>query len=313
MSSQPRQDASPAASGGEFRSGFACFAGRPNVGKSTLMNALVGTKVAITSSRPQTTRRAIRGIVHRPDAQLVIVDTPGLHRPRTLLGERLDSLVRSTLTEVDVIGFCVPAAERVGPGDKYLAKELAAVKGTPVVAIVTKTDEAPQERVAEQLLAVSELGEWADVVPVSAVTGFQLDVLTDVLAGLLPEGPALYPDGELTDEPEQIMVAELIREAALEGVRDELPHSIAVVVEEMGPRPGQPDLIDVHAELYVERPSQKAIVIGTRGARLKDVGTRTRQQIEALLGSRIYLDLHVRIAKDWQRNPKYLRRLGFYD
>ncbi len=296
-----------------FRSGFACLVGRPNVGKSTLTNALVGAKVAITSNRPQTTRRVIRGVVHRPDAQLVIVDTPGLHRPRTLLGERLDSLVRSTLTEVDVIGFCVPAADPVGPGDKYLAKELAAVKGTPVVAIVTKSDEAPQQRVAEQLLAVSELGEWADVVPVSAVRGFQLDVLADVLVGHLPEGPPLYPDGELTDEPEAIMVAELIREAALEGVRDELPHSIAVLVEEMGPRPGQPDLIDVHAELYVERQSQKAIVIGTAGARLKDVGTRARKQIEALLGSRVYLDLHVRIAKDWQRNPKYLRRLGFYD
>jgi GTP-binding protein Era len=296
-----------------FRSGFACLVGRPNVGKSTLTNALVGAKVAITSSRPQTTRRVIRGVVHRPDAQLVIVDTPGLHRPRTLLGERLDSLVRSTLTEVDVIGFCVPAGDPVGPGDKYLAKELAAVKGTPVVAVVTKADEVPQQRVAEQLLAVSELGEWADVVPVSAVAGFQLDVLADVLVGHLPEGPPLYPDGELTDEPEQVMVAELIREAALEGVRDELPHSIAVLVEEMGPRPGQPDLIDVHAELYVERPSQKAIVIGTQGARLKDVGTRARGQIEALLGSRVYLDLHVRIAKDWQRNPKYLRRLGFYD
>src|SRR5882724_3332534 len=186
MSSQPRPAARPAASGGEFRSGFACFAGRPNVGKSTLMNALVGTKVAITSSRPQTTRRAIRGVVHRPDAQLVIVDTPGLHRPRTLLGERLDSLVRSTLTEVDVIGFCVPAQENVGPGDKYLARELAAVKNTPVVAIVTKTDAVPQERIAEQLLAVSELGEWADVVPVSAVAGFQLDVLKDVLVSYLP-------------------------------------------------------------------------------------------------------------------------------
>jgi GTP-binding protein Era len=295
-----------------FRSGFVCLTGRPNVGKSTLTNALVGAKVAITSDRPQTTRRVIRGIVHRPDAQLVIVDTPGLHRPRTLLGERLDSLVRSTLTEVDVIGFCVPAAEQVGPGDKYLARELASLK-TPVVAIVTKADGAPPERVAEQLLAVSALGDWADVVPVSAVTGYQLDVLTDVLAGHLPEGPPLYPDGELTDEPEQIMVAELIREAALDGVRDELPHSIAVVVEEMGPRPGQPDLTDVYAELYVERPSQKAIVIGTKAARLREVGTRARRQIEALLGTKVYLDLHVKIAKDWQRNPKQLRRLGFYD
>jgi GTP-binding protein Era len=296
-----------------FRSGFACLAGRPNVGKSTLTNALVGAKVAITSDRPQTTRRVIRGVVHRPDAQLIIVDTPGLHRPRTLLGERLDSLVRSTLTEVDMIGFCVPAPDKVGPGDKYLARELAGVKSTPVVAIVTKTDEASPERVAEQLLAVSELGDWDDVVPVSAVTGYQLGTLADVMVSYLPVGQALYPDGELTDEPEQVMVAELIREAALDGVRDELPHSIAVVVEEMAPRPGRADLTDVYAELYVERPSQKAIVLGAKGARLKEVGSRARQQIEALLGTRVYLDLHVKIAKDWQRNPKQLRRLGFYD
>jgi GTP-binding protein Era len=298
----------------EFRSGFACFVGRPNVGKSTLMNSLVGTKVAITSSRPQTTRRAIRGIVHRPDAQLIIVDTPGLHRPRTLLGERLDSLVRSTLTEVDVIGFCVPAGERIGPGDSYLAKELAGLATkTPVVAIVTKTDQAGPAQVAAQLAAMAELGDWADIVPVSAVTGFQLDVLADVLVSHLPPGRPLYPDGELTDEPEQQLVAELIREAILEGVRDELPHSIAVLVEEMGPREGRPDLIDVYAFMYVERPSQKAIVIGAKGARLKEVGSRARQQIEALLGTRVYLDLRIKVAKDWQRDPKQLRRLGFYD
>jgi GTP-binding protein Era len=300
-------------SSAEFRSGFACFAGRPNVGKSTLMNALVGTKVAITSSRPQTTRRAIRGIVHRPDAQLIIVDTPGLHRPRTLLGERLDSLVRSTLTEVDVIGFCLPATERIGPGDKYLAAELTSIGKTPVVAIVTKTDQASREQVAAHLVAVTELGEWAEVVPVSAVGGFQLDVLADVLIGHLPNGRPLYPDGELTDEPEQQLVAELIREAILEGVRDELPHSIAVVVEEMGPRADREDLIDVHAVMYVERQSQKAIVLGSRGARLKEVGTAARHQIEALLGRRVYLDLRIKVAKDWQRDPRQLRRLGFYD
>jgi GTPase len=297
----------------EFRSGFTCFAGRPNVGKSTLMNALVGAKVAITSSRPQTTRRAIRGIVHRPDAQLVIVDTPGLHRPRTLLGERLDSLVRSTLTEVDVIGFCVPAAERIGPGDRYLATELAGIGKTPVVAIVTKTDQVTRDRVAAQLAAVSDLGDWADVVPVSAVGGFQLDVLADVLISRLPPGRPLYPDGELTDEPEQQLAAELIREAVLEGVRDELPHSIAVVVEEMAPREGRSDLIDVHAVLYVERQSQKAIVLGPKGARLRDVGTVARGQIEALLGSHVFLDLRIKVAKDWQRDPSQLRRLGFYD
>jgi GTPase len=302
------------ASAPRFAAGFACFVGRPNVGKSTLMNALVGSKVAITSSRPQTTRQAIRGIVRRPDAELVVIDTPGLHRPRTLLGERLDSLARATLTEVDVIGFCVPAAERIGPGDKYLAAELC---GGParaaVVAIVTKTDHASREQVAGQLVAVAALGQWADIVPVSAVTGFQLDVLTDVLIGHLPPGRPLYPDGQLTDQPERQLVAELIREAILEGVRDELPHSIAVVVDEMAPRPGRDDLIDVHALMYVERPSQKAIVIGAKGARLKEVGSRARHQIEALLGSRVYLDLRIKVAKDWQRDPAQLRRLGFYD
>jgi GTPase len=277
------------------------------------MNALVGSKVAITSSRPQTTRRAIRGIVHRPDAQLVIIDTPGLHRPRTLLGERLDSLARSTLTEVDVVGFCLPAAERIGPGDRYLAQELSGPGKTPVVAIVTKTDEAAREQVAAQLSAVGELGEWADIVPVSAVSGFQLDVLAGVLVSYLPPGRPLYPDGELTDEPEQQLVAELIRESILEGVREELPHSIAVVVEEMGPRAGRDDLIDVHAIMYVERPSQKAIVLGAGGSRLRDAGTTARRQIEALLGSRVYLDLRIKVAKDWQRDPRQLRRLGFYD
>jgi GTP-binding protein Era len=251
--------------------------------------------------------------VHRPDAQLIIVDTPGLHRPRTLLGERLDSLVRATLTEVDVVGLCIPAGERIGPGDKYLAAEMAGLGQTPVIAIVTKTDEVGHEQVARQLAAVGELGDWADIVPVSAVSGFQLDVLTDVLVSYLPPGRPLYPDGDLTDEPEQQLVAELIREAILEGVRDELPHSIAVVVEEMAPREGRPDLMDVHAIMYVERPSQKAIVIGSKGARLKDVGSRARQQIEALLGTRVYLDLRIKIAKDWQRDPRQLRRLGFYD
>ncbi len=303
----------PMAEGPSFRSGFACFAGRPNVGKSTLLNALVGTKVTITSSRPQTTRRLVRGIVHRPDAQLILVDTPGLHKPRTLLGERLGSLVRSTLTEVDVVGFCVPAAEPVGPGDRFLAGELSALSKTPVVAVVTKADQASREQVASQLTAVDRLGDWADIVPVSALTGYQLDVLADVLVSHLAEGVPLYPDDELTDEPEQQLVAELIREAALEGVRDELPHSIAVMVDEMAPRPDSSGLIDIHAVMYVERPSQKAIVIGAKGARLKEVGTCARRQIEALLGNRVYLDLRIKIAKDWQRDPKQLRRLGFHD
>ncbi len=296
----------------EHRSGFACFVGRPNAGKSTLTNALVGSKVAITSSKPQTTRHAIRGIVHREDAQLVIVDTPGLHRPRTLLGQRLNDIVHSTWSEVDVVGLCVPADEKIGPGDRFIAAELAKIaKRTPVIGVVTKTDLVGPERVAEQLLALQEVMEFAELVPVSAVDGFQVTTLADLLVRKLPEGPQLYPDGDLTDEPEQTLVAELIREAALEGVRDELPHSIAVTVEEMLPREGRDDLLDVYAFLYVERSSQKGIILGHKGERLKDVGARARQQIEALLGSKVYLDLHIKVAKDWQRDPKQLRRLGF--
>ena len=303
----------------DFRSGFASFVGRPNAGKSTLTNALVGTKVAITSSRPQTTRTVVRGIVHRPDAQLVLVDTPGLHRPRTLLGERLNDLVTTTWAEVDVVAVCFPADEKIGPGDRFIVNELAKVRRTTKVAVVTKTDLATPERLAAQLLAVQRLGDetsttWQEIVPVSAKAGDQVGLLADLLVAQLPEGPALYPDGELTDAPEEVIVAELIREAALEGVRDELPHSIAVLVEEMALREGRPadkPLLDVHANVYVERSSQKGIVIGHRGSRLRAVGTAARTQIEALLGTPVYLDLHVKIAKDWQRDPRQLRKLGF--
>jgi len=297
----------------EFRSGFVCFVGRPNTGKSTLMNALVGTKVAITSTRPQTTRHTIRGIVHRNDFQIVLVDTPGLHRPRTLLGQRLNDLVRDTYSEVDVIGLCIPADEAIGPGDRWIQDQIRAVAPrTALVAIVTKIDKVPKERVAAQLMAVSELvGPDTEIVPVSATTGEQVDVLIGVLVEQLPPGPAFYPEGELTDEPEEVLMAELIREAALEGVRDELPHSLAVVIEEVSPREGRDDLIDVHANLFVERSSQKGIVIGRGGARLREVGTAARTQIEKLLGTKVYLDLHVKIAKNWQRDPKQLGRLGF--
>ena len=298
----------------EFRSGFVCFIGRPNTGKSTLMNALVGAKVAITSARPQTTRHTIRGIVHRDDFQIILVDTPGLHRPRTLLGKRLNDLVRDTYAEVDVIGMCVPADEAIGPGDRWIFQQIRAVAPkTTLVVVVTKIDKVSKDQLARQLAAVGELvgDAAADIVPVSATTGEQVDVLIDVLADKLPPGPAFYPDGELTDEPEEVLMAELIREAALQGVRDELPHSLAVVIEEVNPRPDRDDLIDVHAVLYVERPSQKGIIIGKGGARLREVGTAARTQIEKLLGTKVYLDLRVKIAKNWQRDPKQLGRLGF--
>jgi GTP-binding protein Era len=303
-----------------FRSGFASLVGRPNAGKSTLTNALVGQKIVIASEKPQTTRHAVRGIVHRSDAQLVLIDTPGLHKPRTLLGERLNDVVRATWSEVDVVGVCLPANERVGPGDRYLVGELAALPKKPeLVAIATKSDLAAPDRMAEHLASIGALETthditWADIIPVSALQRFQLDVLSDTLIDLLPEGPPLYPDGEITDEPEETLVAELIREAALEGVHDELPHSITVTVEEMGLREGRPKdmpLLDIYASIIVERDSQKGIMIGHRGSRLRQIGAAARQQIEALLGTPVYLDLRVKVIKEWQRDAKHLNRLGF--
>ena len=299
--------AAAVADDGVYRAGFACFVGRPNAGKSTLTNAIIGQKIVITSAKPQTTRHVVRGILHREDAQLVLVDTPGLHRPRTLLGERLNDLVRGVWSEVDVIGVCFPADEPVGRGDRFISAELAELKAT-AIAVVTKVDLVDPQTLARHLLAVSELHDFAEVVPVSAVSGHQVQTLVDVMIKYLPESPQLYPDDVLTDEPEQVLIAELIREAALEGVRDELPHSIAVLVEEMMVEGG---LTKIYADLYVERDSQKSIVIGSRGARLKDVGSRARVEIEQLLGTRVYLDLHVRVAKEWQRDPKQLRKLGF--
>jgi GTP-binding protein Era len=300
-----------------FRSGFACFVGRPNAGKSTLTNALVGSKIAIASAKPQTTRHAIRGIVTRPDSQLVLIDTPGLHRPRTLLGERLNDVVRATWSEVDTVGVCLPADQKIGPGDTYLVGELAKLPRVPaLVAVATKSDLVGPTRMAQHLMAIQALEDklgitWTHIVPVSSVTDDQLDVLAETLVSLLPEGPPLYPGGEITDEPEETLVAELIRESVLETVRDELPHSIAVQVEEMLPHPSRKDMVNIHAVLYVERDSQKGIIIGHRGERLRDIGEKSRRQIETLLGTPVFLDLRVKVLKEWQRNPKHLNRLGF--
>lgn len=356
-----------------FRSGFASLVGRPNAGKSTLTNVLVGQKVAITSNRPQTTRHTIRGIVHKDDYQLILVDTPGIHRPRTLLGERLNDLVAGTLSQVDVLGFCIPANEKIGPGDRYIASQLVASSNKPVVAIVTKADTVNSDELREQLLAVEALGEevmsaeraqrakraahraqkrggkggnnapvpfakgsgpaakrrsgeisepmpvdgkggWAAIIPVSAIQHFQVDAVADLLSQYVPLSPPLYPEGELTDEPEATLIAELVREAALEGAREELPHSIAVTVEEMEFREGRPadnPLLDVHVNLYVERESQKYIIIGKGGSNLRKIGTKAREQIEAMLGTRVYLNIHVKVAKEWQSDPRALNRLGF--
>nr|WP_240038434.1 GTPase Era [Actinomyces procaprae] len=302
----------------DFRAGFVCLLGRPNTGKSTLTNALVGQKIAITSGRPETTRHNVRGVVSRPGSQLVLVDTPGFHRPRTLLGQRLNDLVRETLAGVDVVAFCIPAGDRIGPGDRLIARELADLR-KPVVAVVTKTDTVSRAKLAEQLLAVDQLGQWADIVPVSAVKGEQVDVLEEVLTSHLPPSPPLYPTDSVTDEPQAVMVGELVREAALERLRDELPHSLAVVVDEIvdpttqdaGRVKGTGNRLQVRVSLLVERDSQKAIVIGRGGANLKAIGSEARRGIQELLGRKVYLDLHVRTVKDWQSDPKALARLGF--
>jgi GTP-binding protein Era len=294
----------------EHRSGFVSFVGRPNVGKSTLTNALVGEKIAITSAKPQTTRRAIRGIVHREQGQIIVVDTPGLHRPRTLLGKRLNDLVDTTLSGVDVIGFCIPANEKIGPGDNFINEQLGEFRRAKLVAIVTKCELVGKTALADQLQAVSKLRDWADIVPVSALGDDQLDVLADVLISLLPIGPALYPADAVTDESIESRICELIREAALEGVHDELPHSLAVTIDEMNQREDK-DLLDIHANVWVERDSQKGIIVGRGGERIKDVGSKSRKEIEALLGQKVFLNIRVKVAPEWQRDPKQLGRLGF--
>lgn len=294
-----------------YRAGFVSFVGRPNVGKSTLTNALVGEKIAITSSKPQTTRRAIRGIVHRPNGEVIIVDTPGIHRPRTLLGERLNSLVTSTLSDVDVIGFCTPATEPIGPGDRFIVEQLSQFPRAKKIALVTKTDKAGPEQIAAQLLAVSELTEWDAVIPVSALGGANTEVLIEELITLMPESEhSLYPEDAVTDESIEDRISELVREKALEGVSDELPHSIAVTVDDIIDREDS-DMTDVYVNLFVERDSQKGIIIGAKGQRLKEIGASARAEIEHLLGRRVYLSIRVKVAKEWQRDPKSLRKLGF--
>ncbi|WP_309615684.1 GTPase Era [Salinibacterium sp.] len=296
--------------GAQYRAGFVSFVGRPNVGKSTLTNALVGEKVAITSSKPQTTRRAIRGIVHHDSGQLVIVDTPGMHRPRTLLGERLNSIVQDTLGEVDVIGLCLPANEKIGPGDRYINDQLESFPRAKKVAIVTKIDASSRPGVAQQLQAVSELRDWDAIIPISSFDSTQLDILATELVKLMPVSQALYPDDAVTDESTESRISELIREAALEGVMDELPHSIAVTLDDMIESESK-DLLEIYANLFVERDSQNGIIIGHQGQRLQEVGVRARVEIEKLLKRQVFLSMRVKVAKEWQRDAKQLGRLGF--
>ena len=295
-----------------YRSGFACLVGRPNAGKTTLTNAMVGTKVGIVSNRPQTTRHAIRGVLTRPGGQLVLVDTPGLHKPRSLLGRRLNDVVRDTLADVDVIVFCIPADQPVGTGDRFIARQLQEFRA-PVVVVVTKTDAASKKQVAEQLMAASRLVDAAEVVPVSAVAGDQVELLEDLLVRLLPEGPPMYPEEQLTDDDVERQIAELIREAALEKVRQEVPHSLAVTVEELIRRPDPKregaELVEVHALLHVERQTQKPMLLGRGGEMIKTIGTAARQELERFFDARVFLDLHVKVKGEWREDERVLDEL----
>lgn len=291
-----------------MRSGFVALAGRPNTGKSTLLNALCGQKVAIVSDRPQTTRRVVRGVRTTPECQMVFVDTPGIHKPRTLLGERLNSLARGTLAEVDLGVLLVDAAAGVGPGDAFVAAWV--LEGSPAaLAVVNKVDVATKGQVAAALVALSKLGDFAEYVPVSAAEGTGVELLAGLIAERLDEGPLFYPEGMVTDTPLEVQVAEVVREKLLSRVQDELPHSVAVVVDEMRWR--DDGLVEVEARVLVERESQKGIVIGKGGQVLRDAGTAAREELEGLLKARVYLDLRVAVEKDWQRRPAGLQRLGF--
>jgi GTPase len=287
-----------------YRSGFVSIVGRPNVGKSTLLNALLNRKVAITSAKPQTTRNAIRGVLSGEGWQMVFIDTPGLHKPKTALGTRLNEVVRRTLKEVDAVVFMTDATQPVGTGDRYVAEEILQLE-TPAICVVNKMDAVRQGRLVEELSSVEQMGEWREIIPISAREGRKVEELRDLLVGLLPEGPQYYPDDQFMDQPREFLVAEIVREKALELTRQEIPHSIAVLLEELIDR--EDGITEIQAVLYVERDSQKGIVIGKGGAVLKAVGTAVREQ----LPEGAYLELFVRVDKDWQRRPKALERLGY--
>ena len=292
-----------------MKSGFVAIVGRPNTGKSTLINALVGKKVAITSHHPNTTRHAIRGIVNSQDLQAVLVDTPGLHKPRTLLGQRLNEVVSENLNDIDLILVTLPANEDFGRGDQHIL-ELIKDSRAKKFALVTKIDAISKEKLPVRLLQIQDAFEWDEIIPISAIKSFQVDLVLELFKKYLPEGPLYYPINQSSDQSQEQLICELIRESAIQGVREELPHSITVTIDEFSKRESR-ELVDVHATIHVERDSQRAILLGHQGRVLKEIGSNARVQIEALLGSKCYLNLHIKVSKDWQRDPKALERLGF--
>ena len=291
-----------------YRSGFVSLVGRPNVGKSTLLNALLNRKVSITSAKPQTTRNAIRGVLSGDGWQMVFIDTPGLHKPHTALGRRLNDVVRRTLKEVDAVVFMVDATQPAGSGDRFVAEEILKLE-TPAICVVNKMDAVRQKDLVAQLAAVEQMGSWREIIPISALNGSKVDELRELLVGLLKEGPQYYPDDVFTDQPREFLIAEIIREKALELTRQEIPHSIATRIEEIVDRDDH--VTEIHAIVYVERDSQKGIVIGKGGAMLKEVGTRARRELEWILGTKIFLRLTVKVARDWQRDPRAIAQLGY--
>ena len=302
----------------EHRSGFVAIVGRPNVGKSTLINALVGSKIAITSHHPNTTRSAIRGIVHGPDFQAVLVDTPGVHKPKTLLGQRLNAVVDQSMDSVDIVIMCIPADETSGAGDLFISAEIAKHPRAKKFAVVTKTDLISKEKLALRLAGIMALAQgfvWDEIIPVSAAIHNQIDLLNTLIGNNLPVGPAYYPAGTTSDQAIEQLICEFIREAALKDVREELPHSIMVTIDEFGEREekGSRPFYDVHATIHVERDTQRAILLGHQGTRLKEIGIRARADIERALVAKIFLGLHIKVSKEWQRDPKLLERLGFGD
>jgi GTP-binding protein Era len=293
----------------EFRSGFVAIVGRPNTGKSTLLNSLVGEKIAITSTRPQTTRRAIRGIVNRQSGQVILVDTPGIHKPKTLLGERLNALVAQTYSEVDLIICCLPADEEIGPGDKRIIGEITG-GSIPLIAVVTKSDRVAPPTLMEKLAGVGNLAPWREIIPVSAKKEMNCEKLLELLIANLPEGPALYPEDFISEESEHDIYSELIREAALELLNEELPHSLMVTIEEITlGEDGKTPVI--YGKIFLERDSQKKILLGKSGERIKEIGTKARLAIESYRGERVFLKLHVGVESEWQRNPRALEKFGF--